>query len=224
MKLFLVLLLARSQLAIKSFKLRIAAIVGDKPAHIAGGPPPDPLLVRSKKQETTQMKRPPNVNTFANSPTPSLAEVGPSARASRSRSCRALPRTQFSVAATTQTPPTQVTAGNQTVCRFLIACTRKGRLPTGLFPQTSALKQSSQLQIQSERLLVRRGVPQRNVPTSAQRASTESKRLRVRDNDSCFCSSITGLRFVVLHFDHHHFDGVIAHINILVHGVGRIRR
>ena len=34
----------------------------------------------------------------------------------------------------------------------------------------------------------------------------------------------SGLRLVVLHFDHHHLDGVIIHINIPVHSVGRIRR
>ena len=35
--------------------------------------------------------------------------------------------------------------------------------------------------------------------------------------------SITGL-LVALRFDHHHFDGAIAHINVSVHGIGRIRR
>src|SRR5215470_16742022 len=34
---------------------------------------------------------------------------------------------------------------------------------------------------------------------------------------------MTGL-LVVLHFDHHYFDWAIAHVNVPVHGIGRIRR
>jgi len=34
----------------EEFKLRIAAIVGDKLEHIAGARPPHPLLVRPKKR------------------------------------------------------------------------------------------------------------------------------------------------------------------------------
>jgi hypothetical protein len=39
------------------FRRRIAAMIDGKREHIAGARPPHPLLVRSKKQETTQMKR-----------------------------------------------------------------------------------------------------------------------------------------------------------------------
>jgi hypothetical protein len=40
----------------EDFKLRIAAIIGDKREQITGAPRPNPLLVRSKKQQT-QIKR-----------------------------------------------------------------------------------------------------------------------------------------------------------------------
>jgi hypothetical protein len=39
------------------FKLRIAAMIGGKREHMTGARPPHPLLVRSTKQEPTQMKR-----------------------------------------------------------------------------------------------------------------------------------------------------------------------
>jgi hypothetical protein len=35
---------------VEEFKLRIAAIIGAKPEHIAGTPRPNPLLVRHKKR------------------------------------------------------------------------------------------------------------------------------------------------------------------------------
>jgi hypothetical protein len=37
---------------VEEFKLRIAAIIGDKPEHIPGAPRPHPLLVRRKKRPT----------------------------------------------------------------------------------------------------------------------------------------------------------------------------
>jgi hypothetical protein len=39
---------------VEEFKLRIAAIVGDKLEHIAGARPPHPLLVRLKKHANHQ--------------------------------------------------------------------------------------------------------------------------------------------------------------------------
>jgi hypothetical protein len=41
----------------EDFKLRIATIVGDKPEHITGARPPNPLLVRNKRVIKTQKRR-----------------------------------------------------------------------------------------------------------------------------------------------------------------------
>ena len=38
----------------EDFKLRIAAIMGDKREYIAGVPPPNPLLVRSNTRATSR--------------------------------------------------------------------------------------------------------------------------------------------------------------------------
>jgi hypothetical protein len=40
--------------SLEDFKARIAAIIGDKTEHIAGAPPPHPMLVRRKR--TTKRK------------------------------------------------------------------------------------------------------------------------------------------------------------------------
>jgi hypothetical protein len=39
---------------VEEFKLRIAAIIGDKPEHVSGASRPDPLLVRPKKRANRQ--------------------------------------------------------------------------------------------------------------------------------------------------------------------------
>jgi hypothetical protein len=41
----------------EDFKLRIAAIIGDKPEQITGARRPNPLLVRNKRVITTQKPR-----------------------------------------------------------------------------------------------------------------------------------------------------------------------
>jgi len=41
----------------EDFKLRIAAIVGDKTGHIAGARRPHPLLVRKRRVTRTQKRR-----------------------------------------------------------------------------------------------------------------------------------------------------------------------
>jgi hypothetical protein len=41
----------------EDFKLRIAAIIGDKREQIAGAPRPNPLLVRSNRVIGTQKRR-----------------------------------------------------------------------------------------------------------------------------------------------------------------------
>jgi hypothetical protein len=47
----------RSVETTEDFKLRIAAIIGDKREHIAGAPRPNPLLVHSKKRAVRTQKR-----------------------------------------------------------------------------------------------------------------------------------------------------------------------
>jgi hypothetical protein len=42
---------------VEEFKLRIAAIIGAKPEHIAGVPRPNPLLVRHKKRAKSRKAR-----------------------------------------------------------------------------------------------------------------------------------------------------------------------
>jgi len=43
--------------SLQDFKARIAAMIGDKTEHIAGAPPPHPMLVRKKRVIRTQKRR-----------------------------------------------------------------------------------------------------------------------------------------------------------------------